>query len=113
MCMKSPGTVRLRDHPKLTHREIPTWPPQWVSLNGSQTLFATGEEGTLLRVEYRQVDASLPERLVLVINREMETYLGVLIVDDAAVVPRLYDTLQRCCGQTLREVGDVELPVRE
>src|ERR687891_2556532 len=99
MCMKSPETVRLRDHPKLIHRETPMWPPQWVSLNGNQTLFATGEDGTLLRVEYRQLDASLPERLVLVMKRDMETYLGVLLVDDPSVLPRLYDTLQRCCGQ--------------
>ena len=109
MCMRSPSAmVRLRDHPKLTYLEMPAWPPQWVALHGSQSLFLRGEEGTLQRVEHRQTDTSLPERLVLVIVRESETYLGVLLVDDPAVLPGLYETLQLCCGKALREVGDLE-----
>jgi hypothetical protein len=109
MCLRSPG--RLRDHPKLQYGQHRAWPPQWVRLNGGgQALFATGEDGTLVRVELRRADTSLPERVVLLMTRETETYVGVLLVEDAALVPKLYERLQRSCGQTLREIGDLPLP---
>jgi hypothetical protein len=105
MCLRSP--VALRNHPKLEYRQHPAWPPQWVASNGAQTLFATGEDGTLDHVEVRRPDVSLPERLVLVINREAEIYIGVLLVNDPALVPKLYDLLKACCGRPLREIGDL------
>lgn len=101
--------MRLRDHPRLRWRGLPVWPPPWAGAREPGTTVPVGEQGLLREVQLLEAFPPIPARLSLGIEYEGRRFTGVLFVDDADFLARLYDTLRRCLGRPLHEIGDLEI----
>lgn len=97
--------MRLRDHPKLRYHGKPAWPPQWGGAYRPGAKFPNGEVGTLKALQALQATCTL----ILVIEFEGATYRGTLHLDDSSLLGPLYERLTRCVGQSIREIGDLEI----
>ena len=43
--------MKLREHPLMTYRRLPNWPPVWTWMSGGDNKHPRGEVGILRRVE--------------------------------------------------------------
>ena len=46
----------LRDHPLLSYRGIPSWPPVWTWIEGEENKNPKGEIGTLIAVKLSLIE---------------------------------------------------------
>jgi hypothetical protein len=87
------------------------WPPEWASsFAPGDARFATGEEGTLIKVVR---DISSPDQPHLVLTNEYRgrRFSANLELDDLEFLNVVYAALQEnCIGKPLDEVGSWELP---
>lgn len=97
--------MELRDHPFISHRRLPAWPPIWSPIhpeNDQKSL--KGEIGRL-----EAVLAGSRDKCFLVIEHEGKRYIGCLFMDDSNFCAKTTATLQEYVGCTIKEIGGIDL----
>jgi hypothetical protein len=90
--------MKIRD---LKWRELPMWPPEWVSDH------QVGEEGVLEAVQLRY---EFSIRLLSIEANYLGDYRkGLLIMEDPVHLELVFDTLQKNLGRPLTEIGNLEI----
>ena len=100
----------LRDHPLMSNKSVPNWPPTWTWTYGEEDKHPRGEIGILKAVFISIVDPA--DRCFLYIDHEESSYLGCLQFDDHAVCNQVVKLLEGCCNRPIVEIGGLELPGR-
>ena len=95
----------LRDHPLLSYRGVPSWPPMWTWIEGQENKKPKGEIGTLIEARV----SVIPNRCFLLINHEGSTYMGCLLINDLPFCAQITRLLQNYCGHLIRDIGNLEL----
>ena len=90
----------LRDHPLMSHRGLPSWPPVWSYCGGADDNHPHGEVGILKNVFISSVKS--PTRCLLIMEHVAAEYIGDLLISDTAFCSEIYKVLLRHCGQTIR-----------
>jgi hypothetical protein len=72
-------TAKLRDHPLMKYRGVPTWPPVWTQERFDGIKKMKDEVGVLIYVH----TAPGSHRCYLIISYENENYAGTLLFDSA------------------------------
>ena len=99
--------VQLRDHPQMNFAGYANWPPIWVSGAGSKTYKKNlGEVGTLIGVILNE---AVPDRLFLRMEIKTGRYMGCLAFNDHVFCRQLYIFLQGHIGESIKEIGDLDL----
>lgn len=103
--------MRLRDHPLMSYRGTPTWPPTWNKTGGGSRALPgetqIGEIGTLQQVLLSKIEPCV--RCYLLIEFRQMTYMGTLIFDDAMFCRQIGDLLQQHCGIPIKHIGDLDV----
>jgi len=96
----------LRDHPLMTYRGLPNWPPVWFCTDG-RNQYPKGEVGTLKAVFRSAMQP--PNRGFLLISYEASEYLGCLLFDDQAFCSQVMEKLKAHCNRSIAEIGGIDL----
>jgi|RhiMetStandDraft_4_1073278.scaffolds.fasta_scaffold773155_1 hypothetical protein len=96
--------MKLRSHPLMCHRGIPSWPPVWTREFGQET-YPAGEVGILQDVR-RSTDGNY---CYLAIQHNGSRYLGFLECDDCKFFEKVYRLFSRSCGHAIQEIGELDL----
>jgi hypothetical protein len=100
----------LRDHPLMSYKGVPNWPPTWTWIGGLEDKRPRrGEIGILKTVSLSKV---LPANSYLYIDHQGSSYLGSLRFDDRAFCERITEILRFCRNRPVAEIGGLELPDR-
>ena len=97
----------LRDHPLLSYRGIPSWPPAWAWIDGPENKNPKGEIGTLIAVKLSLIEP--PNKCYLIICDEGSTYMGCLFINDLSFCAQITELLQNHCGHSIRDIGSLDL----
>jgi hypothetical protein len=100
----------LRDHPLMSYKRLPSWPPVWTWANGLENKRPRGEIGILKAVTLSNVQPA--DRCFLYIAHEGSTYIGCLLIDDHAFCSQIVKLLRSYCNRPIAEIGGIELPGR-
>jgi hypothetical protein len=100
----------LRDHPLMSYKGVPSWPPTWIWTHGLEKKSPQGEIGVFRRVVQSNIQPS--NRCFLFIDHEESSYIGGLMVDDSVFCDQITKLLQGCCNRPIAEIGGLELPGR-
>jgi hypothetical protein len=98
--------MQLREHPLMSYRGIPNWPPVWSRGYFDQAKTVHGEVGILKGIVTHE---ALPNRCYLAIDHEEREYVGSLLFDDAAFCSQVAHLLEFYRGCSIKEIGDVDL----
>ena len=98
--------MELRDHPLVSYRGLPSWPPTWSPAKPRTDLKPL--RGELGRLSYTLAGAK-PDRFFLVIEHEGQPYVGCLFVNDDVFCAQLIAVLQNHAGLAIKEIGDLDL----
>lgn len=84
------------------------WPPVWVRTSDGPYKTITGEIGILTGV--RRYDYE-PDRCAcfLLMEHQLECYIGSLLMKDFAFCRQVHVFLQRSIGRPIREIGEADL----
>jgi hypothetical protein len=121
--------MRIRDHTSLA-----LWPPVWMTSSGDEPPPLDNREDLILRkVEMYTPPHADPYRNYLRLTAEYghkpgKTYTGLIsgrtyatekpgkiyislltVIRDPELHEQLYERLQGCLGQTIREIGEIEI----
>ena len=100
--------VELRNHPRMSYRKVPSWPPSWVWISGSEDKQPKGEVGILKQV--RMVNGHpIVHRCFLWMEYEDGTYLGCLLLDNLSFCKQLSRLLQKNVVRSVKEIGGLDL----
>jgi hypothetical protein len=99
--------MKLRDHPLMTYKDFRSWPPAWLWRGGYETTHPEGEVGILKEVISSNV-ASYSSCFLIMEHCGAE-YLGVLVLSDPSFCRQIYALLVENCGETISEIGDIDL----
>ena len=94
--------MKLRDHPLMTYRAAPNWPPVWCHA-GKPNL--TGEVGVLVNADSDRSGS----RCYLSMEFEKERYASTLLFTDVAFCWYITKVLKNRTGFTIKEIGDLDL----
>jgi hypothetical protein len=97
----------LRDHPLISYRAIPTWPPAWTWIDGQADKRARGEIGTLKAVTLTKLKPA--NCCYLYSEYEGSSYAGCLLFDDRAFCAQISKLLQSYCNRPITEIGSIDL----
>jgi hypothetical protein len=100
--------MRLREHPLLSYRGYPMWPPIWVGLGATKGKSPQGEVGRLKEVRYYP---NKPRRVFLVIDDDGEQYTGCLLFDDDSFSVLMCNFLKRYYGMPTHAIGNLDVPL--
>jgi len=98
--------MELRDHPLVSYRRLPSWPPTWSPAKPRTDLKPL--HGEIGRLSYTLPGAK-SDRFFLVIEYEGHPYVGCLFVNDDVFCAQLIAVLQDHAGSTIKEIGDLDL----
>jgi hypothetical protein len=96
----------LRDHPLMSYRGIPNWPPTWIWIDGPEEKHSKGELGILKSVLSSKHSAN---RCFLVVFYNESSYMGCLLFDDEIFCCQITKLLQANCSRRIAEIGDLDL----
>jgi|SRR5215471_14528959 len=96
----------LRDHPLMTYRRLPNWPPAWLCTDGYDQ-HPKGEVGTLKAV-FRS-DMQPPNRCFLLTTHQESEYLGCLLFDDQAFCCQVMELLKTHSNRSIAEIGSLDV----
>src|SRR5262245_65889928 len=102
--------MQLRNHPLMSYRGIPNWPPAWIQTGGLQDIATPalqGEIGTLTQVLLSRIGPY--KTCYLLIDFKDRSYMGTLLFDDATFCRQVHDLLQQHLGESIRQVGNVDV----
>ena len=97
----------LRDHPLMTYRRLPNWPPVWSWTDGLENHHPKGEVGTLKAVFRSAMQP--PNRCFVLISYEGSEYLGCLLFDDQAFCSQVMEILKGLCNRSIAEIGSLDV----
>jgi hypothetical protein len=99
--------MKLRDHPLMSYRGVPNWPPVWTpaARNGS-VMTLTGEVGVL---KYVHSNSLRSNKCFLVIDFQEEAYIGSLIFKDHSFCGQISRLLRDHVGRLIKEIGDLDV----
>jgi hypothetical protein len=99
--------MELRNHPLITHRGLPSWPPAWIRIHGEENGHRKGEIGILKDAMLTKIEP--PMACYLIIEYEKTEYMGALLIDDDSFCRQIYDLLQRHIGYDIHYIGGLDL----
>jgi hypothetical protein len=100
--------VELRNHPLMSYRKLPSWPPCWVWISGNENGNPNGEVGILKQV--RMVNGhSIVHRCFLWMEYEGGTYMGCLLIDNLPFCEQVSKLLEKNVGRSVKEIGRLDL----
>ena len=100
--------MQLRDHPLLSYKGQPSWPPVWTWVGGSDNRDRPkGEVGILRAVQMSRIQPA--DRCFLYIEHRGAGYLGCLLTKDHAFCGQIAKLLEAYCGLPIRDIGDLDL----
>jgi hypothetical protein len=97
----------LREHPLISYKGIPSWPPTWTWTDGLENQHPRGEVGILRAVALSKVQP--PDRCFLYIEHEGSSYIGCLLFDDSAFCDQVTRLLQGYCNRRVAEIGSIDV----
>ena len=97
----------FRDHPLMSYRELPSWPPTWIWIDGPREEYPTGEVGILKSVLLSKLQQAL--KCFLLIYYEGSSYLGFLLFDDRAFCSQIVNVLRNHCDHFIADIGSLDL----
>jgi hypothetical protein len=97
--------MQLRNHPQMSYRQVSSWPPLWMWIGGKENKRPKGEVGILKRVNGEPII----HRCFLWIEYEESTYLGCLMLSNAAFCERVFKVLQENVGRSIEDIGSIDL----
>jgi hypothetical protein len=98
--------MKLRDHPLMVRKSgIVSWPPQWQPVNLDKGS-VQGEIGILDDVSMHE---AIENKIFLAIEHLGERYIAVLAFDDNQFAKQIYPRLLENLGQSLKEIGDLDV----
>jgi hypothetical protein len=99
--------MKLRDHPLMSYRGVPNWPPVWTlaARNGS-VMTLMGEVGVL---KYVHSNSLMSNKCFLVIDFQHEAYIGSLIFKDHSFCGQISHLLRDHVGRSIKDIGDLDL----
>ena len=99
--------MKLRDHPLMSYKGVPSWPPAWLWRGGYDSTHPKDEVGSLKEV----IPSTVPScnTCFLIMQHCGAEYIGALILSDPAFCRQIYALLVKNCGETIREIGDIDL----
>jgi hypothetical protein len=99
--------MKLRDHPLMSYKGAPSWPPAWLWRDGHKTTHPNGEVGTLKQV----IPATVAPytKCFLIMQHCRAEYVGALLLSDPVFCREIYRVLVQNCGETIREIGGIDL----
>lgn len=103
------GSMRLRNHPKMTWHGSPSWPPQWGGFCRPGQKFASGEVGVVKDVQLREAFGSQPKHLTIEIEYEEGGHKGDILLDDLSLLEPLHQRLRDCIGRSTGEIGNLDI----
>jgi hypothetical protein len=111
----SKGTVALRDHPSMRYRTRANWPLIWTRRGrtnraagqAASLLVRRGEIG-ILKEAFISAGAR-PPRIYLIMADDGCEYVGSLLFNDSASCRAIYALLKRHCGESIAEIGALEV----
>jgi hypothetical protein len=83
----------LRDHPLMSYRGVPNWPPAWTWIDGEENSHPKGEIGILKTTQLSKIQPA--NRCFLLIFYKDSSYIGCLLFDDRAFCDQVTKLLQR------------------
>jgi hypothetical protein len=96
----------LREHPLMSYEGAPSWPPAWFWRDGHKITHPNGEVGTLKQV----IPCTLSHpRCFLIMQYCGAEYIGALLLSDPVFCREIYRVLAQSCGETIRNIGDIDL----
>ena len=98
--------MQLRDHPLMSYRGLPNWPPVWTNSYDRVVKRVKGEIG---RLKHVILHPQMPTRCFLVIEHKDEAYTGCLLFDDLAFCQQIAARLDFYRGRSIKEIGDLDL----
>ena len=99
--------MELRNHPLMSYKGIPNWPPVWVRTDKLNER-VTGEIGTLVEVR-RSTSQSPPYECFLVVEHNDATYIGCLLFHDRSFCGQIFNLLQNYYGYSIQSIGSLDL----
>ena len=98
--------MKLRTHPFMSYRGVSNWPPVWVGTNRRHEPLK-GEVGVLKDVIPSQSEGA--NRFFLVIEDEGLQYVGCLLFQDLSFCRQIYKLLDTHRGDSIEQIGDIDL----
>lgn len=97
----------LRNHPLMSYKGIPNWPPIWTWTDGLENTRPRGEIGILKGVALSKVQPA--DRCFVYIDHEGSSYIGCLLFDDSVFCGQIAKLLQGCRDRRIAEIGSLDL----
>jgi hypothetical protein len=97
--------MKLRDHPLMSYRGVPNWPPVWTQMRIGGVKIVKGEVGVLI---YVHAGAAF-NTCHLVIEYENQNYNGSLVIDDGPFCHEIVELLNQYRGRLIKEIGDLQV----
>jgi hypothetical protein len=99
--------MRLRNHPLISYRRVPSWPLTWLWRGGNETTHPKGEVGILKDVIPSTIEPY--DRCFLVMQHRGAEYIGALLLSDTAFCREIFGVLVQNRGKPIQEIGSVNL----
>ena len=90
--------VSLRNHPQMSYKGVPSWPPRWIWLDG---------EVGILRTVLLSKDRV--NRCFLLMFHEDSSYIGCLLFDDEIFCGQITKLLEAHCDRHIADIGCIDL----
>jgi hypothetical protein len=100
--------MELRNHPKMTWRGNPSWPPNWKGRHGPHNPLPRGEVGVLIDVELGTT-TPIPH-CFLIMRYNDQDYYGSLFFDDWSFLKQFSEILARNIGLPISAIGSLDIP---
>jgi hypothetical protein len=101
--------MQLRNHPLMSFRTSPNWPPAWSRIRGGVDRHPQGEVGILREIVWSPIQVRPLDRFFLVIEYEGTIYMGCLLFDDAAFCLAIQRLLRGHAGCTIEHIGGLDV----
>ena len=98
--------MRLCQHPLMSCRGRPTWPPEWTWVSGSYDKHPEGEAGVLENVRLSAVNDHF---LFLTMSYGGDRYVAELSFDDSRFCQRVFDLLEQHYSSSIKAIGNLEI----
>jgi hypothetical protein len=99
--------MQLRDHPLMIRKSgFKTRPPLWTTTRHDHNDKPTGEIGILEQVIVHEL---LENKIFLFVLFESFRYMGFMSFDDVAFCSQIHTLLQAHIGESIKEIGDLDL----
>ena len=98
--------VSLRNHPQMSYKGVPSWPPRWIWLDGPEDKHPKGEVGILRTV---LLSKDRVNRCFLLMFHEDSSYIGCLLFDDEIFCGQITKLLEAHCDRHIADIGCLDL----